>query len=195
MKVAAVLMVATVAAFSVRFMGNSVPTANTSDGGQSDGGSQQVADSTGAETAGGVAETGVGRNTQNESPTPMRFVTLVSGEARDARAGNTMTLANLTPAVLPQSVRHVWVVDDLEAARKIFLETIPRDSVQLCEKSSAKSLCFRVVLTDSQVQQLVDKLGDTGWALVSPSLPQPGEVDRLRTVDKEVMYIAEVVAK
>ena len=127
---------------------------------------------------------------------PARFVRLVSGKRHAPFASRVaLQLNESVPRLLPQSVRHVWVVDDLKQARSQFGESLPEGAASVCEKVRDQSICIRTVLADHEVQQLVDRLNKNNWALISPTLPQPGEVNRLRMIDRQVTYVADIVEK
>ncbi|MFO7820482.1 MAG: hypothetical protein R6V56_00255 [Lentisphaeria bacterium] len=133
----------------------------------------------------------------NENRTPLprdnSFIRLVSSRRGNITPDSAGIGSASPPVILPQSVRHVWVVDNLETARAQFLANLPRAAAKVCASTSDKALCLRVVIPDNKLQELVDTLVNLQWALVSPALPQPGEVERLRTVQREITYVAEIV--
>ncbi|MCF7855627.1 MAG: hypothetical protein K9N51_12570, partial [Candidatus Pacebacteria bacterium] len=97
--------------------------------------------------------------------------------------------------ILPAAVRHVWVVDDLDTARKQLLDSLPAGAVAVPTNGRNHAMCFRISLSDTDLQGLVTSLERSGWALVTPALPQPGEIDSLLLTGQEVLYTADIVAR
>ena len=123
---------------------------------------------------------------------------LVSAAMAPAVSNTALGNSQVTPAILPRRVRHVWVVDSLDAGKNEFLEQLPDGALcSICDPETHKdssSVCFSVELGEEQLQGLVDQLSRSGWALVSSALPQPGEPSRLLLTGESVSYICELVA-
>lgn len=193
-KVAAILVMIAVVATGINFLGDRDQVTEND---------ELARGSFDTVTAGDAAAIpGLGETPRSEryrsisSDNPARFVRLVSGK-RNApfKFRVALQLNESVPRLLPQSVRHVWVVDDLKQARAQFGVSLPEGTASVCEKVSDHALCIRTVLADHEVQQLVDRLNKKNWSLISPTLPQPGEVDRLRMIDRQVTYVADIVQK
>ncbi len=93
------------------------------------------------------------------------------------------------------TVRHVWVVDNLETSRTVFERNLPAGIKPCSCREEETRLCFEIKLTDRQLQQLVDNLRKAGWALFTKEFPQPGEADRVALSDRRIQYFAELVRK
>ncbi|OPZ29233.1 MAG: hypothetical protein BWZ02_01053 [Lentisphaerae bacterium ADurb.BinA184] len=100
-----------------------------------------------------------------------------------------------SPVVLDNFVHHVWVVGDVRASEHELLGALPESATPLCTNRTDRSVCLKVILADRQLQQLVNRMQDAGWALVSPGLPQPGEESRLLATGKDVVYTVDLVAR
>ena len=131
------------------------------------------------------------------SPGGLDATTLARVSTTDSDSPLTALPSSLgvAPVVLANSVRHVWVVSDVAAAEREFLGTLPENATPLCTNRKDRAASFKVILSDRQLQQLVNRMEDAGWALVSPSLPQPGEEGKLLVTGKEVLYVVDLVAR
>jgi hypothetical protein len=96
--------------------------------------------------------------------------------------------------VAGDAVRHVWVVADTDQAVATLKHLLPEGTV-LNPLSTRRSprVAYRVLLSDLQVQELVDRMAEAGLSLVSPTLPQPGARERLLAQSKTVLYEMEFV--
>jgi len=92
--------------------------------------------------------------------------------------------------LLPDTVRHVWTVDDLARSRKRLADasTAMQAPVAWSNDDERGRLKAVLLLTDGELQQLVDRLGDGHWALVSPYLPQPNAPDLVHVTGKRLQY-------
>lgn len=95
---------------------------------------------------------------------------------------------------LPDAVRHVWVVADVVNAMKVFKGNLPKGiEPQFVSSLASSRLTYRVLLSDQDLQSMVDKLSAAGFSLVSPALPQPGSNQKLLVSGKPVLYELELV--
>lgn len=93
-------------------------------------------------------------------------------------------------------VHHVWVVDDLEACKTSFIGALPEGVEPSLTPGGDDSKCsLQVVLSDTQLQGLVNVLKEDGWALFTKDFPQPGEEDKVALTGRKVRYEAELVRK
>jgi hypothetical protein len=95
---------------------------------------------------------------------------------------------------VPGRVVHVWVVRDLAASRRDFLDGLPA-GVRCMESvgGEGEMLSLRAVLPDSQAQSLVDRLASRGYSLVSPVGPQPGQAQEHVFTNRPMLYEARFV--
>jgi len=92
------------------------------------------------------------------------------------------------------TVRHVWVVTDPEGAVATLKRILPAEvALNPLTTRATSRVAYRVLLRDSAVQALVDKMAAAGFSLVSPALPQPGANQKLLVQDKPVLYEIEFV--
>ncbi len=102
-----------------------------------------------------------------------------------------------SPTLLPRKVKHIWVVKNLETAKKEFLALLPDGAVcSICKSTDATnkaSICITVELGEKELQKLVDALSTSGWALVSAASPQPGESNRLLLTGEKISYSFDLV--
>jgi hypothetical protein len=102
-------------------------------------------------------------------------------------------------AALPDRVRHVWVVDDLDAARRYLAGImtavpLPVPGSAMPTGADDATVC-RLATSDYALQELVDRLaGAGGWHLTSPDLPQPRTAPQLAFSGKAVEYEIKLVA-
>lgn len=95
--------------------------------------------------------------------------------------------------IIDQGLRHVWSVDDLEAAED-FMENVAKANKKLYQIANDKNSCsVSICLKDTELQELVDKLKERGWSLLTPALPQPGKADDIAFTGKNVFYRLELV--
>jgi hypothetical protein len=98
--------------------------------------------------------------------------------------------ANAKKYLLPDSVRHVWSVEDLAGSRQRLAEASAAMKAPLSWSNDDEQGRLKAVLrlTDNELQQLVNRLGDGHWALVSPYLPQPNAPDLVQLTGKRLLY-------
>ncbi len=126
------------------------------------------------------------------------FLRVAAGDPqrlRDRTVLSRLSAGGNTQTVLPNSVKHVWVVDDLQKGRQQLLSALPDGVSYLCASKENRAMRFRISLSDANLQALVDRLEQRGFALVSPEPPQPGQVDRLSITGKEIVYVADLVMR
>jgi len=118
-----------------------------------------------------------------------------SVNSRDLRSVSIAKTAQVTQAnslkyLLPDTVRHVWTVDDLLLSRRRLAEASTAMQAPVAWSKDGEQGRLKAVLrlTDSELQQLVDKLGDGQWALVSPFLPQPNAPELVQLTGKRLLY-------
>jgi hypothetical protein len=124
-----------------------------------------------------------------------RDLRLVTPEDQLQRALREAVQEQPQLAVLPESVHHVWVVENLADSRRLLEQHLPAEAAWLCATKKDRAMCFRISLSDQLLQGLVDQLQAAGWALVTPGLPQPGETERLLVTGKKIVYVADVVLR
>ncbi len=97
---------------------------------------------------------------------------------------------NSVKYLLPDTVRHVWTVDDLARSRQRLAEASAAMQAPVAWSNDDERGRLKAVLrlTDGELQQLVDRLGDGHWALVSPYLPQPNAPDLVHLTGKRLLY-------
>lgn len=76
------------------------------------------------------------------------------------------------PSGLPGRVQHVWAVANAEGECKYLVSLLPQGSYEMTRREDGNTV-FNVLLTDRQLQSLVDRLHEHEWQLVSPNPPQP----------------------
>ncbi|MDD4540096.1 MAG: hypothetical protein PHT80_13860 [Lentisphaeria bacterium] len=103
---------------------------------------------------------------------------------------NQVAPATAVKSLLPDTVRHVWTVDDLARSRQRLADasTAMQAPVAWSNDDEQGRLKAVLLLTDGELQQLVDRLGDGHWALVSPYLPQPNAPDLVQVTGKRLQY-------
>jgi len=95
---------------------------------------------------------------------------------------------------IPDYVRHVWIVNNLENGIKTLKAMVPADAAcEINPEVGRNRAAFVVLVTDRQIQSLVDGLAGSGFSLVSPALPQPGEKQKVLVSGKTVLYDVEIV--
>lgn len=106
-------------------------------------------------------------------------------------------LGGVRPVVsIGQLVRHVWTVDDLADARQVFVDMLPASVVpELSRQVGEDKYFFEALLTDEQLQTLVDGLKNRGWSLVTKDFPQPGEEAKVSLTGRVVRYAVDLVGK
>lgn len=95
---------------------------------------------------------------------------------------------------IPAKVRHVWTVNNVESAKNLLTQYAKLNG-KIIDKSNQHNGKNDVVmvLTDTELQDLVDKLFQEKWSLLSPDLPQPNKKDKMRFFNKPVEYTLNIV--
>lgn len=121
---------------------------------------------------------------------PIRASKIVRAAADPAPAGN----ADMRQALLvPARVRHVWVVKDLESAKKQVMASLPADASLTVTTAEDGTVSIQALVTDRVLQSLVDKLAGAGMSLVSPTAPQPDRGKDLVVTGRMVRYDVDLV--
>lgn len=98
---------------------------------------------------------------------------------------------------LGNNVRHVWSVENVDGALA-YIRKLAENSgkkIDVDESYEGGNILVGLKLSDIEVQNLVDKLQNEKWALVSPYLPQPGKADVVAFSGKPVYYVMTLVKK
>ena len=95
--------------------------------------------------------------------------------------------------LVPSRVRHVWVVKDLEAAKKQVLASLPADASLSVATAEDGTVSIQALLADRALQSLVDTLDGAGMSLVSPTARQPGRAKDLVVTGRMVRYDLDLV--
>jgi hypothetical protein len=99
--------------------------------------------------------------------------------------------------VVEDFVRHIWLVDETVApleALKTYTESDGQLLVDLIARDSDRYL-LQMVLTDKDLQSLVNRFHDLRFKLLSPDAPQPGIIQTLNFSGKPVKYEMDIVRK
>jgi hypothetical protein len=119
------------------------------------------------------------------------LVSLGGGDAGDGAGGRR----GRPVGVIGPTVKHVWVVDDMDTSKDAFLKALPKGvEAKLCGEATDK-FCLEAVLQDRQLQNLVDGLEEKGWALFTKDYPQPGESEKVVLTGRNVKYVVDLVKK
>jgi len=96
--------------------------------------------------------------------------------------------------VLPQTIRHVWGVENTDGACKLLGDIAKANDLSLNMTGKQDNACtLTITLNDGQLQSLVDKLHGEGWQLVSPFLPQPDQANLISYNGHAVAYTISLV--
>ncbi|MFW6414226.1 MAG: hypothetical protein ACOCZS_02885 [Verrucomicrobiota bacterium] len=101
-------------------------------------------------------------------------------------------LVNNNP--LPRTVHHVWVVNDLHGASRMFEDMLPSNHKDIVSAIEDKALRYKVLLNDKQLRELVRELDNQGWNLVSPATFDEREMNDLANFGREVLYAVDILA-
>jgi len=97
--------------------------------------------------------------------------------------------------LVPARVRHVWVVKDrLPDEEKRLIQSLPEGSSYVQTRSLPGMNSYQVMMPDHRLQTLVDKLGESGWSLLSPAMPQPGEGRSMILTGRAIRYDVDLVS-
>lgn len=91
---------------------------------------------------------------------------------------------------LNDSVRHIWLVDDLTASHDLLNSFTQRTGIKatFADTTEGRLIVRLQGMTDRQLQGLVEQLNERQWALASPMLPQPKQQERVKFTGKPVSY-------
>lgn len=129
------------------------------------------------------------RQQGNSVTGPMRRVH-VQGAATIETVAND---ENGTARLLPQNVRHVWAVKDLEQGKKLLESLMPAHTACRVQTLGEGRFSMTAEMQDRDLQKLVNAFDVNGLDLVSATLPQPGGEKRIRFLGRKVLYSAELV--
>jgi hypothetical protein len=93
-------------------------------------------------------------------------------------------------------VRHVWLVDDtasLLKALKMYTESDDELLDQLIARDSDRYL-LQMMLSDKDLQSLVNRFDALKFNLLSPSEPQPSDYQTLKFTGKNVKYEIDIIS-
>ena len=94
-------------------------------------------------------------------------------------------------------VRHVWLVDDTASplkALKMYAESDDELLDQLIARDSDRYL-LQMMLSDKDLQSLVNRFDALEFNLLSPSEPQPSDYQTLKFTGKNVKYEIDIIRK
>ncbi len=94
-------------------------------------------------------------------------------------------------------VRHVWLVDDTASplkALKMYAESDDELLDQLIARDSDRYL-LQMMLSDKDLQSLVNRFDALKFNLLSPSEPQPSDYQTLKFTGKNVKYEIDIIRK
>ncbi len=128
-------------------------------------------------------------------PRPRQFRPQVRDQLVGIEDARRQTLP--ATAILPRTVQHVWVVDNLEESQRKLLELLPEGTrCAISGNTEEETLMFTLWLEEEQAQTLVDRMaGELDWALVSSDLPQPGQGNRMIWRGGEIQYTCSLIAR
>lgn len=100
----------------------------------------------------------------------------------------------IMPVPLPAHVRHVWAVDAPVNAATALQDMLPDEcQVQVMSSADDGETVVTVLLSDRDLQRLVDALSKSDYGLISPLLPQPRDAARVHFSGRPVRYEATLV--
>jgi hypothetical protein len=120
-------------------------------------------------------------------PAPALADSTVELVAREVRAGGESVRTANSPRSLPGAVEHVWSVANAEGERSYLASILPRGSYEV-SRSDEGNTVFTMMLADRDLQDLVDRLYEHKWELVSHELPQPKERGSVALRGQPVRY-------
>lgn len=117
-------------------------------------------------------------------------LTNVLGE-QESNSGTTAA-----KVLVPVHVEHVWIVKNDERQSMLqHLETIIPKGVKFEVSQAEQGDVLSVSLSDQQLQNVVDGLNRIGGGLVSPTLPQPNQTDRVQFTGRMIDYRSTFVSQ
>jgi hypothetical protein len=138
--------------------------------------------------AGAPENGGTGTGVAGHAPVTSSRIMRVAADP--AAAGATDTRQAL---LVPPRVRHVWVVNDVNAAKRTVLDSLPKDASVTVATSEDGTVAIQAVLPDRALQGLVDTLAEAGMSLLSPTAPQPNRAKNLIVTGRMVRYDMDLV--
>lgn len=99
----------------------------------------------------------------------------------------------LRKTLVPPRVKHVWVVGDVTEATALLHGSLPEGVSCTTTADEASKRSLQVLLTDEQLQSLVDRLAEAGWPLLSPGVPQPRKGSELILSQNVIRYDVDLV--
>lgn len=112
----------------------------------------------------------------------VKFVRVPDGRPRESR-----TQGAAVPCVLPSRVRQVWSVGDADGECRYLASILAPGSYEVSRQEDGNTV-LTAQLSDKQVQDLVDRLYDRKWSLVSSDLPQPKRRESVSFDGRRVDY-------
>ncbi len=98
-------------------------------------------------------------------------------------------------SMLGGGVTHVWSVDALPEAMELLRHVAEVNGKKMAEETKGEVSSVFMVLADTEVQELVDRLKEHGWSLLSPALPQPGKSSEMAFMGRDVLYRMDLVER
>jgi len=94
-------------------------------------------------------------------------------------------------------VRHVWLVDNTAAPLRELQVLMPRHKPDFEEliNQNQDEYVLQLLVSDQDLQALVDHFARLQYKLMSPDAPQPGQGSQMRLVGKPVRYEVDFVRK
>ena len=85
-------------------------------------------------------------------------------------------------------VKHIWTCSSLKDARSLVFDVIPENTQAKFDALSEEGLEINLMLTESSIQTLINKLAAKGFSLTSPEGPQPGDKKAANLSTKLMAY-------
>ncbi|MFA6814910.1 MAG: hypothetical protein WCS73_01265 [Lentisphaeria bacterium] len=129
-------------------------------------------------------QTAIGtRNTPSINTGPMQNVSTESASSIEQN-----TIRKYLPA---SQVTHIWSMEKIPGAQK-YLDSLVKGE-KLTWKHSNGILTTSLILSDQDLQQLIDNLYHSGWSLLSPFYPQPEASDVTIFTGKKICYNLKLI--
>jgi hypothetical protein len=116
---------------------------------------------------------------------------LVPASVGNGSVGSGSGAGDESPQSLPQRVRHVWTVNDASESASYLKTALPHGSYEVGNEDG--NTRFSIVLSDRDLQKLVDGLAAHRWQLVRPDLPQPQKQASVVLTGQQVRYTLVMV--
>ncbi|MBT3376373.1 MAG: hypothetical protein HN742_11645 [Lentisphaerae bacterium] len=132
--------------------------------------------------------------TGRDGAIPSTDLTRVNAGGTAKAVPGTVSLANaVRKAIVPPRVKHVWVVKNVEEAIEMLQRALPEGISCTTTGDIGNKASLQLLLTDEQLQALVDRLAEAGWPLLSPGVPQPRKGAELLLSRSVVRYDIDLV--